>query len=90
MADLKLVPVNCQPYDDVLFINAAAPAEHLFEAANRRLQALEDLLHVLECHDVPDALLQETARLAWALAPLASDARQLYQLAWAAQAQRHG
>jgi len=85
MPDLKLIPLRHQPFEDVLFINAAASAEHLFEAASRRLQALEDLLQVLENHDSAESLLQETARLAWALAPLASEARQLYEAAQQAQ-----
>lgn len=85
MPDLKLVPLRHQPFEDVLYINTAAPAEHLYEAAARRLQALENLLQVLEQHDSAETLLQETARLAWALAPLASEARQLYEAAQAAQ-----
>lgn len=85
MPDLKLIPLRHQPFEDVLFINAAASAEHLFEAAARRLQALEELLNVLANHDGSESLLEETARLAWALAPLASEARQLYEVAQQAQ-----
>ncbi|SDJ59076.1 hypothetical protein SAMN05216189_101969 [Pseudomonas delhiensis] len=81
MADRKLVPLHHQSFDDVLFVNTGAPAAHLYDAAVRRLAALEDLLHVLECHDGDDVLVQETSRLASALVPLAGEARHLYELA---------
>ena len=51
MADLvPLIPLSpaTEPHDDVLYVNPNAPADHLHEAAVRRLSALEDLLHMLE------------------------------------------
>lgn len=81
MADPKLVPLHHQSFEDVLFVNAGAPAAHLYDAAARRLAALEDLLRVLECHDGDDVLVQETSRLASALVPMAGEARHLYELA---------
>lgn len=81
MADLQPLTNLAQPHDDVLFVDAGAPAQHLFEAAERRLVALEDLLCLLA--DCPDEmpLVQGQARLVSALLPMAAEARQLYQLA---------
>jgi hypothetical protein len=84
MADLvPLIPLSpaTEPHDDVLYVNPNAPADHLHEAAVRRLSALEDLLHMLEdsADEMPLTHLQ--ARMAAALAPGAADARQLYELA---------
>ena len=78
MSDLQPVTTLSQPHDDVLFVDASAPAEHLYEAAERRLIALEDLLA-----DCPDEmpLVQGQARLVSALLPMAAEARQLYRLA---------
>lgn len=80
MPEFRPIPLTAQPYDDVLFINSAAPAEHLREAALRRLTAVEDLLTLME-DDTDRGLVHATARLASALAPLVSEARQLYELA---------
>lgn len=80
MTDFQPIPLTAQPYGDVLFINAAAPAAHLREAALRRLTAVEDLLQLME-DDADRGLIHATARLASALAPLVSEARQLYELA---------
>lgn len=84
MADLvPLIPLSpaTEPHDDVLYVNPNAPSDHLHEAAVRRLSALEDLLHMLEdsADEMPLTHLQ--ARMASALAPLAAEARQLYELA---------
>lgn len=81
MSDLQPLTNLAQPHDDVLFVDAGAPAQHLFEAAERRLAALEDLLCLLA--DCPDEmpLVQGQARLVSALLPMAAEARQLYQLA---------
>ena len=69
-----------QPHDDVLFVNAEAPADHLFETAARRLSAVEDLLCLLE-HSPDRGLVDEVARLASALMPPISEARYLIELA---------
>ncbi|SDJ16158.1 hypothetical protein SAMN05216189_101382 [Pseudomonas delhiensis] len=81
MSDLQPLTSLAQLHDDVLFVDAGAPAQHLFEAAERRLVALEDLLCLLA--DCPDEmpLVQGQARLVSALLPMAAEARQLYQLA---------
>lgn len=89
MFEFQPIPLTAQPYDDVLFINAAAPADHLREAALRRLTAVEDLLQLME-DDADRGLIHATARLASALAPLVSEARQLYELALEQPARRAG
>ncbi|MED5609055.1 MULTISPECIES: hypothetical protein [Pseudomonas] len=81
MPEAKLEPLQHQSYEDVLFVNPNAPANHLFEAAESRLSRLEDMLRVLENHEGSDVLVMETARIASALAPLAGEAKQLYALA---------
>lgn len=81
MTDRQLVPLDAQPYNDVLFVDLAAPAEHLYELALRRQTALDDLLRILELHETRSVLVHETARVASALAPLIGEARQLYELA---------
>jgi len=81
MADRRLVALQAQASEGVLYVDTAAPAEHIYDVAERRLNALEDLLRVLEVHDVGDVLVHETSRLASALAPLVGEARQLYELA---------
>ncbi|MCO6057743.1 hypothetical protein NG726_13815 [Pseudomonas sp. MOB-449] len=82
MTDFKpLLPLS-QPYDDVLFVNARAPAGHLFEAANQRMAALGDLLQILENGAHGDVLPQETARLASALGLLLADAQALHEAAY--------
>lgn len=80
MPDFRPVPLTFQPYDDVLFVNASAPPDHLHETALRRLSAVEDVLRLME-DDTDRGLIHATARLASALAPLVSEARQLYELA---------
>jgi hypothetical protein len=80
MREFLPVPLTGQFGEEVLFINSLAPAAHLREAALRRLTAVEDLLQLME-DDSDRGLLQATARLASALAPLVSEARQLYELA---------
>ncbi|WP_271411079.1 hypothetical protein [Pseudomonas sp. Q1-7] len=82
MNDFKPLTTSSQPYDDVLFINAAAPAAHLFEAANQRMAALGDLLQILESGSRGDVLAQETARLASALGLLLADAQTLHEVAF--------
>ncbi|MED5610033.1 MULTISPECIES: hypothetical protein [Pseudomonas] len=81
MPDRKLVPLQAQAYESVLYVDLSAPSEHLYEVAERRLNALEDLLRVLEVHEGHDVLVHETARVASALVPLVGEARQLYELA---------
>ncbi|PJI50072.1 MAG: hypothetical protein CTR55_12205 [Pseudomonas sp.] len=80
MREFLPVPLTGQFGEEVLFINALAPAAHLREAALRRLTAVEDLLRLME-DDNDRGLLHATSRFASALAPLASEARQLYELA---------
>ncbi|MCJ1885860.1 hypothetical protein LNN38_13480 [Pseudomonas sp. LA21] len=80
MPDFHPVPLTTQPYDDVLFVNASASSDHLRETALRRLTAVEDVLRLME-DDTDRGLIHATARLASALAPLVSEARQLYELA---------
>lgn len=80
MLDFQPLSLAAQPYDDVLFVNAAAPPDHLREAALRRLTAVEDILQLME-DDTDRGLIHATARLASALVPLVSEARQLYELA---------
>ncbi|MDN6859022.1 hypothetical protein QO207_20700 [Pseudomonas sp. CAN2814] len=80
MREFLPVPLTGQFGEEVLFINSLAPAEHLREAALRRLTAVEDLLQLIE-DDHDSGLIRATARLASALAPLVSEARQLYELA---------
>jgi hypothetical protein len=63
-----------------MFINALASIEQLRDAALRRLTAVEDLLCLLE-DDSDPGLIRATSRLASALSPLVSEARQLYELA---------
>ena len=81
MPDRKLVPLQSQAFDGVLYVDLSAPAEHLYDVAERRLNALEDLLRVLEVHEGHDVLVHETARVASALVPQVGEARQLYELA---------
>ncbi|WP_069864591.1 hypothetical protein [Pseudomonas citronellolis] len=81
MTDLQPVTTLSQPHDDVLFVDAGAPAEHLYEAAERRLIALEDLLCLLAGCPDEMPLVQGQARLVSALLPMAAEARQLYRLA---------
>ena len=64
MADRRLVALQAQASEGVLYVDTAAPAEHIYDVAERRLNALEDLLRVLEVHDVGDVLVHETSRLA--------------------------
>ncbi|WP_054909891.1 MULTISPECIES: hypothetical protein [unclassified Pseudomonas] len=80
MREFLPVPLTGQFGEEVLFINALAPAEHLREVALRRITAVENLLQLME-DDSDSGLIHATARLASALAPLVSEARQLYELA---------
>ncbi|WP_152223985.1 hypothetical protein [Pseudomonas sp. SCB32] len=80
MPDFRPIPLTTQPHDDVLFVNASSPPDHLHETALRRLTAVEDILRLME-DDTDRGLIHATARLASALAPLVSEARQLYELA---------
>jgi hypothetical protein len=80
MSEFLPVPLESRPYEDVMFINALAPAEQLRDAALRRLTAVEDLLCLLE-DDSDPGLIRAVSRLAAALSPLVSEARQLYELA---------
>ncbi|WP_152224335.1 hypothetical protein [Pseudomonas sp. SCB32] len=80
MREFLPIPFAGQPGNNVFFINALAPAEYLREAALRRITAVEDLLQLME-DDSDRGLIHATARLASALAPLVSEARQLYELA---------
>ncbi|WP_325436822.1 hypothetical protein [Pseudomonas nitroreducens] len=80
MREFLPVPWTGQFGEEVLFINALAPAEHLREVALRRITAVENLLQLME-DDSDSGLIHATARLASALAPLVSEARQLYELA---------
>ncbi|MCP8465502.1 hypothetical protein NK553_16260 [Pseudomonas sp. ZM23] len=80
MAERHPIPLIAQPHDDVLLVNPQASVDHLYDTAARRLNAVEDLLRLLESK--PDcALVDEVARLASALAPLLSESRQLFELA---------
>lgn len=80
MREFLPVPLAGQFGEEVLFINALAPVAHLREAALRRITAVEDLLQLME-DDSDSGLIRATARFASALAPLVSEARQLYELA---------
>jgi len=80
MSEFLPVPLEFRPYEDVVFFNALASVEQLREAALLRMTAVEDLLCLLE-DDSDRGLINATARLASALAPLVSEARQLYELA---------
>lgn len=80
MTEFLPVPLEYRPYEDVMFINALASVEALRDAALRRLTAVEDLLCLLE-DDSDPGLIRATSRLATALSPLVSEARQLYELA---------
>jgi len=80
MPEFLAVPLESRPYEDVMFINALASVEQLRDAALRRLTAVEDLLCLLE-DDADPGLVLATSRLASALSPLVSEARQLYELA---------
>ncbi|MDU4255193.1 hypothetical protein [Pseudomonas sp.] len=80
MREFLPVALTGQFGEEVLFINALAPVEHLREAALRRITAVEDLLQLME-DDSDSGLIRATARFASALAPLVSEARQLYELA---------
>lgn len=80
MTEFLPVPLESRPYEDVMFINALASVEQLRDAALRRLTAVEDLLCLLE-DDSDPGLIRATSRLASALSPLVSEARQLYELA---------
>ncbi|MBD9517859.1 MULTISPECIES: hypothetical protein [unclassified Pseudomonas] len=79
MTEFLPVPLESRPYEDVMFINALASIEQLRDAALRRLTAVEDLLSLLE-DDSDPGLIRATSRLASALLPLVSEARQLYEL----------
>jgi hypothetical protein len=80
MFEFRPNPIPAQPHDDVLFVNAQAPAQHLYDTAARRLGAVEDLLHLLERY--PDSgLVDEVARLASAIVLLVSEAQFLFDLA---------
>ncbi|QEY75309.1 hypothetical protein [Pseudomonas denitrificans (nom. rej.)] len=80
MIEFLPVPLESRPYEDVMFINALASVEQLRDAALRRLTAVEDLLCLLE-DDSDPGMIRATSRLASALSPLVSEARQLYELA---------
>ncbi|OWP48045.1 hypothetical protein [Pseudomonas nitroreducens] len=80
MTEFLPTPLESRPYEDVMFINALASVEALRDAALRRLTAVEDLLCLLE-DDSDPGLIRATSRLATALSPLVSEARQLYELA---------
>lgn len=80
MPEFLAVPLESRPYEDVMLINALASVEALRDAALRRLTAVEDLLCLLE-DDSDPGLVRATSRLASALSPLVSEARQLYELA---------
>ncbi|EMM7970733.1 hypothetical protein [Pseudomonas aeruginosa] len=81
MADNRLVVLLAQASEGVLYVDTAAPAEYIYDVAERRLNALVNLLRVLDVHDVGDVLVHQTPRLASALVPLVGEARQLYELA---------
>jgi len=89
MREFLPIPLSSEPGNEVLFINALAPAAELRDAAVRRLTAVEDLLQLME-DDSDRGLVHATARLASALVPLVSEARQLYELALERPAYRAG
>ncbi|MFS2124588.1 hypothetical protein [Pseudomonas sp. Pseusp97] len=89
MTEFLPVPLESRPYEDVMFINALASVEQLRDAALRRLTAVEDLLCLLE-DDSDPGLIRATSRLASALSPLVSEARQLYELALDRPAEARG
>jgi hypothetical protein len=80
MLEFRPCPLPAQPHDNVLFVNAEAPPEYLYETAARRLSAVEDLLCLLE-HSPDRGLVDEVARLAAALLPPISEAHYLIELA---------
>ncbi|BAN46442.1 hypothetical protein [Metapseudomonas resinovorans] len=78
MSDFRPLP---QPCRDVLYFNAAAPAEDLFDTAEQRMVAALNLLQILEFSDSKDFVQHQATRLASALGVLLSDARVLYEAA---------
>lgn len=81
MRDFKAFISPFQSFHDVMFFNAAASPEHLFETAQQRMTAAIDLLHLVEQADNSDFVQHEAARLAFAVGLLLGDARTLYEAA---------
>ena len=78
MADFKPLP---QPCRNVLFFNASAPTDDLFDTADHRMAAALNLLHILEFSDSRDFVQHQASRLSAALGVLLTDARALYEAA---------
>ncbi|MNT76884.1 hypothetical protein D3C72_2159420 [compost metagenome] len=81
MFEFKPLPSPAQPYRDVLFFNALARPESLFETAQQRMSAALDLLQIVEQRENRDFVQHEAARLSFAAGLLLADARALYEAA---------
>lgn len=78
MTDFRPLP---QPCKDVLFFNASAPAQDLFDTADLRMNAVLHLLQLLEFSDSQDFTQHQAARLSAAIGLLLADAHALYEAA---------
>ncbi|WP_137823877.1 hypothetical protein [Pseudomonas sp. D(2018)] len=78
MNDFRPMP---QPCKDVLFFNASAPAEDLFDTAELRMSAALNLLQLVEFSDCQDLTQHQAARLSASIGVLLADARVLYEAA---------
>lgn len=67
------------PREATLYLNANAPADALYDAAEDRLSAVIELLAVLEAVDQDSAPVRNVFQISRALLLLASDAQSLYQ-----------
>ncbi|MFC5695322.1 hypothetical protein ACFPU0_07070 [Pseudomonas sp. GCM10022186] len=85
-------PLPSQPYDDVMFFNPRACADHLFETAQQRMHAVLDLVQMIEQSESPGMVRREAARLSFVIGLLLDDARSLYEAAHerAMELQRQG
>lgn len=67
------------PHDATLYLNANAPADALYDAAEHRLRAVIALLSTLELLDQHDLPTHNVLQISRSLRLLASDAQSLYQ-----------
>ncbi|MDT4856376.1 hypothetical protein FQZ97_907640 [compost metagenome] len=65
----------------MLYFNASAPADDLFDTADHRMAAALNLLHILEFSESRDFARHQASRLSAALGVLLTDARALYEAA---------
>ncbi|WP_271106022.1 hypothetical protein [Pseudomonas tohonis] len=81
MHDYRPLNPHSQPHSTVLFVDTQASAEHLFETAGQRMNALCNLIALIERSEGGGPSTLDCSRLASALGLLAGDAEALYEAA---------